>query len=142
MRVVFDTNTFISAVISPNGAPRRLLNEALKHRFSLYTSPILLAELLDVLERPKFSARLVKAHLTPAKIVHEIRNLAFLVIPQNVAKIILADPDDDHVLACAVVAQANMIVSGDQHLLALGEEFQDIQILNSADALRLIQSET
>lgn len=51
MRVVLDTNTLVSGVISANGPPRRLLNAAREQVFEWFTSPALLEELLDVLSR-------------------------------------------------------------------------------------------
>ena len=61
MRVVLDTNTLVSGVISPGGPPRRLLDELRAHVFELCSIATLLAELLDVLSREKFAARLTQA---------------------------------------------------------------------------------
>jgi len=66
---VLDTNTLVSAVISADGPPRRLLDAARTQAFDLCSSAVLLAELLDVLSREKFSARLTQADLTPLNIV-------------------------------------------------------------------------
>ena len=49
------------------------------------------------------------------------------------------DPDDDHVLACAVAAQADLIVSGDKHLHSLGGLYNNIRIALSADAVKIIE---
>ncbi|MEK7674855.1 MAG: hypothetical protein AAB676_03340 [Verrucomicrobiota bacterium] len=54
-------------------------------------------------------------------------------------KVIAADPDDDAVLECAVVGQAQYLISGDHHLLALGN-FQGVQIVKAAEFLAVIQS--
>jgi predicted nucleic acid-binding protein len=58
---------------------------------------------------------------------------------QDVPRVVIADPDDDHVIACAVAAQADMVVSGDQHLLSLGA-YRGIPILGTAQALQRIGS--
>ena len=63
--------------------------------------------------------------------------LATLVDPLPIPPTILADPDDDHVLACALAAQAELIVSGDRHLLELGV-FQGIEIITAAQSLERI----
>lgn len=97
-----------------------------------------MAELLDVLAREKFATRLSQANLAPINIVRELRRLAFIVAPINVPRVIIGDPDDDHVLACAVEAQADMIVSGDKHLLDLGGHYQGIRIVNASVAVQLI----
>ncbi len=60
--------------------------------------------------------------------------LATLVEPANVEPVIIADPDDDAVIACAVAAQAAMIVSGDSHLLDL-KSYQDIAIVQAVELL-------
>lgn len=138
MRIVLDTNTLISGVISPNGAPRQLLNAAKAQIFELCSSPVLMAELLDVLSREKFASRLTQAGLTPIDIVRELRRLAYMSAPINVPRVIANDPDDDHVLACAVAAQANLIVSGDKHLHSLGGQHQGIRIVSAAEAVQMI----
>ena len=58
MRVVLDTNTFASALLSIHGPPRRLLDAARAQVFELCSSPVLVAELLDVVSREKFAKRL------------------------------------------------------------------------------------
>jgi len=64
----------------------------------------------------------------------EMRDLAEMVRPVESLKVILGDPDDDRVLECAVAAGAEIIVSGDRHLLGLGI-FRDIRILSPTDFL-------
>lgn len=98
----------------------------------------LLAELLDVLSRGKFAARLAEAGLTPQGIVGELRRMAFLAAPRDVPRVIESDPDDDHVLACAVAGQADLIVSGDKHLHSLGGQYQGIPIVTPAEAVTRI----
>lgn len=138
VRIVLDTNTIISGLISPNGLPRQLLDQARSQQFDLCSSTVLMAELLDVLSREKFSSRLSQAEITPLEIVRELRRLAYICAPTNVPRVIANDPDDDHVLACAVTAQADLIVSGDKHLLGLGGQYQGIRILSAVEAMQLI----
>jgi predicted nucleic acid-binding protein len=59
------------------------------------------------------------------------------VTPAVVPKVVIDDPDDDQVLAAAAAAQAELIVSGDRHLLMLGS-YQGVRIVSPADALRLL----
>lgn len=138
MRVVLDTNTLVSGVISADGPPRRLLDGTRAQVFELCSSATLLAELLDVLTREKFAARLIKAGLTPQGIVMELRRMAYVVAPTQVPRVIAADADDDHVLACAVSAQAELIVSGDKHLHSLNGQYQGIRIVRPAEAIGII----
>ena len=96
MRVVLDTNTIISALLSSKGPPRRLLDDARTQVFGLCSSPVLIAELLEVLSRKKFASRFAQANLTPLGIVADIRRIAILAVPPNVPPVIVNDPDDDH----------------------------------------------
>lgn len=138
MRVVLDTNTLVSGVISPSGPPRRLLDGLRAQVFELCSSATLLAELLDVLSREKFAARLTQAGLTPQGIVAELRRLAYMAAPQEVPRVIEHDADDDHVLACALAGRADLIVSGDKHLHRLGGHYNGIPIVTAAQALQQI----
>jgi putative PIN family toxin of toxin-antitoxin system len=138
VRVVLDTNTLVSALLSSHGAPRRLLDSARAQVFELCSSPVLMAELLDVVSREKFASRLEQAGLAPLGIVAEIRRLATLSAPASVPRVIANDADDDHVLACALAANAELIVSGDKHLLGLGGQYQGIRILTPAQAVQMI----
>ncbi|MBL8514818.1 MAG: putative toxin-antitoxin system toxin component, PIN family [Betaproteobacteria bacterium] len=138
MRIVLDTNTLVSAVLSPTGPPRQLLNAAREASFVLYSSPILIAELLDVLTREKFAGHFAAARLTAWDVVKDIRRIATVVSPEDVPRVITDDPDDDHILACAVASRASLIVSGDKHLLSLGGAYQGIPIMRPTEAVRLL----
>ena len=139
MRFVLDTNLLVSGVIAA-GPPRRLVDGAKVGEFELCISETLLAELLDVLSRGKFTARLAQAGLTPQGIVVELRRLAYMAAPQEVPRVIANDADDDHVLACAVAGQADLIVSGDKHLHSLGGQYQNIPIVTAAPAVQQISA--
>lgn len=138
MRVVLDTNTLVSALLSPHGPPRRLLDDARMQVFDLCSSPVLIAELLDVVSREKFARRFAEAGLTPLGMVGEIRRLSTMAAPASVPRVVANDADDDHVLACALAGNADLIVSGDKHLLGLGGAYQGIRIVTPAEAVQLI----
>ena len=97
-----------------------------------------MAELADVVSREKFVRRLTQAGLAPMGIVGEIRRLATIAVPARVPRVVANDADDDHVLACALAAQADLIVSGDRHLLDLGGTYQGIRIATPAEAVQLV----
>jgi putative PIN family toxin of toxin-antitoxin system len=138
MRIVADTNTVLSGLLWP-GPPRRLFDLARERVITLYTSSTLLAELAEVIARDKFSHRVLAAGLSPAELVQDYERLAEIVEPQPLPVPICRDPDDDHVLACATAAQANLIVSRDKDLLDL-HEYEHIPILASADALQRLEA--
>ncbi len=133
MKVVPDTNTVVSGLLW-HGAPHELLLLAREGKITLYTSPALLAELRDVLSRPKFIVRLRKVGTTPRKISLEFAALAKLARPEAIVPVVPADPDDDVVLACAISASAQIITSGDSHLLAL-KSYLGIPIVTAREFL-------
>lgn len=139
MRIVLDTNLLVSGVISA-GLPRQLVDAAKAGVVELCTSETLLAELLDVLSRSKFAARLALAGLTPASIVDDLRRLAVVVSPTNVPRVVPTDPDDDHVLAAALAGSADLIASGDRRdLLPLGS-YEGIAIITAREAVSRLEA--
>ncbi len=136
MRVVLDTNVVISGLLW-HGTPRKLLDAARQHQIQLFTCHPLIEELDDVLSREKFAHRLALANVSRRTLITGYIALSILVEPAIISPVIEDDPDDDIVLACALAAQADVIVSGDQHLLRL-TSFQRIDILNAKDMLQTL----
>jgi predicted nucleic acid-binding protein len=91
--------------------------------------------------RDKFTRRIRNARLSAAGLVAGYQQLAVLADPDPLPAPIRRDSDDDHVLACALAAEAALIVSGDDDLLSLGR-FRDIPILAAREALEVIASGT
>ena len=134
MRIVADTNTVLSGLLW-QGTPRRLLDLARERKITLYTSMLLVAELAEVLARDKFAERLGAARVSAIELVQDYARLAETVTPEALpVPVIARDPDDDHVLACALCAKAQLIVSGDSHLLDL-KAYQGISIRAASVAL-------
>ena len=138
MKVLLDTNTVISGLLW-GGLPRRLMSLANTPNTTvrLYTSPILLLELERTLLKPKFAARLIAHGVTASQLVTRYEGICRIVSPASVPRIVRTDPDDDHVIAAALAAQVNLIVSGDRHLLEIARH-QDITIVTTAQALTFI----
>ena len=116
---VLDTNLTVSGAITPHGIPNRILRAYQRHAFTLLSSPELVAEIRDVLTRPKITERyradtaLVDALLAGLN-AGLVRPLALDALPVH-----CRDPKDDHVLACALGGQADYLVTGDADLLVL-----------------------
>ncbi len=133
MRLVLDTNCVISAFLW-GGTPYKIIEQAVEGKCELFTSGTLLVEIEDVLLRAKFAVRLIAAHTTVAQLLAEYTAQATVVHAPSIAPTITADPDDDAVLACALAAKADLIVSGDIHLLDL-KSYQQIPIVSPSVAL-------
>ena len=136
MRIVIDTNVIVSAFLW-GGTPRRLLDAVEAQHFELFTSRALITELEDVLAREKFAAQLRQTRFTSAFLLARYTQLAILITPAEVTVPELRDPKDIHVLACALAARSDAIVSGDDDLRTLGS-YQGILVLSPADCLRRI----
>jgi uncharacterized protein len=136
MRIVIDTNTAISGLLWP-GPPRRLIELTRTPAHVLCTSRVLLAELAEVIARPKFAQRLRAAGISASFLVQDFARLAEIVEPATLSEPVSRDPDDDVVLATALAAKADLIVSGDRDLLDLGSVWE-IRIVKTSDALLVL----
>lgn len=136
MRIVADTNTVASGLIW-QGPPRQIINAACAGTITLHTSITLLAELAEIIGRGKFIRPILRAGLSAADLVEDYQRLAVLVEPALLTAPVSRDPDDDHVLAAALGAEAQLIVSGDRDLLVL-ETLRNIPILPARQALEFI----
>lgn len=135
MRLVLDTNTVVSGLLW-DGPPSQIMTMAMVGKVSLFTSVVLLDEVLDVLQRPKLAQRLKKVDSSPKEICALYQQLVMVVAVPALPTPVCDDPDDDAVLACAVVAGAQAIVSGDNDLLRL-EHYAAIPILQAVDFLTI-----
>lgn len=137
MRLVLDTNVVFSALLW-RGTPYRLLEAIrLKSGIQLYSSAVLLEELEMVLARPSASKRLAAIDKNARAVLADYAAAIELVSPTRIPRVVLNDPDDDHVIAAALSARADLIVSGDADLLTLNS-YEGIAIVNAAEAIARI----
>jgi putative PIN family toxin of toxin-antitoxin system len=136
MRLVLDTNVVVSALLW-GGTPYRILQQAVDGEVELFTSPVLVAELREILARPHLAAKLAEQGTTADALTALYRDFTVAVSPLSVPRAVPDDPDDDHVIACALAAKADVIVSGDRHLLNL-REYQGVRIMIPAQVMQLL----
>jgi putative PIN family toxin of toxin-antitoxin system len=126
VRAVLDTNILISAFVFPGGAPETVYRGALAGRYELVTSPSLLAELGRVLgDKFGWEPSVAEAAVT------QVARVGTVVRPRERLAVIADDPADDRVLEAATEGGAEVIVSGDRHLLRLSE-WRGVEIVRAA----------
>jgi putative PIN family toxin of toxin-antitoxin system len=136
MRVVVDTNVFVSALISPRGTPAQLL--AHEFPFELVTSEEILTELNRVLHYDRIRKRYNLNEEIISGYLSTIREDSQVIEVTGQVTVIEKDPSDNKFLACALEAKADYIVSGDPHLTEL-ETFEGIPIVIPRAFLELLE---
>ncbi|MCU0502895.1 MAG: putative toxin-antitoxin system toxin component, PIN family [Anaerolineae bacterium] len=130
LRVVLDTNVFVSSLLVKVGVPAQALDAWRARRFVLVTSPAILAETRATLNYNRIRR---KYNLTDDDVEQLLALLQreALLVPgtADVTGAIAADPSDEKILACALDGRADLIVSGNLHLLDLGQ-YGGVSILN------------
>ena len=128
MKVVFDTNILVAALVFPGGRGEAALRRIVEEQDQLVISRPILDELLRILGR-KF-ARDAEELAHAAVFLSE---LGVLVRPRRRLRVVRDEPDN-RILECAVVGRAQAIVTGDKALLALGE-YDGVRIISLRDYL-------
>ena len=134
MRVVFDTNVFVSAFVIPGSQGERAFLLARSGRFDLHTSVAILTETARVLRR-KFG----QEEDDVKQALRQISRAAVISKPSSRLRVV-EDQADNRILECALDAQVDLVVTGYRHLLKL-RRFEGIPIVRLADFLRSFPDE-
>jgi len=141
LRVVLDTNVFVSSLLVKEGPAARVLDTWRARRYLLIASPELIAEIASTLRYPRIRRRyrITENHV---QALLDLLEADSVMVPgtADVSGSVPDDPDDEMVLACAVDGGADMIVSGDRHLLTLGE-FKGIEIASVRKFVERLQED-
>lgn len=135
LKVVFDTNIYVSAALFPGGLPEELLKIAFSGGFILGVSKDILEELSIVYLR--------KFHLSREAVNEQIKrilNNSELVEVIERVTVIKSDKSDNKILECAVAYKADILISGDSHLLEI-KKYKGIAILRPAELMNLYRDE-
>lgn len=132
MRVVFDTNIFISAFVIPGGNAEEAYLHAVRGTFELFSSVSILTETANTL-RTKFG-------WSDAKVQDLLRSISktATVLKTEPHLHVVRDEPDNRILECALLAEADIILTGDRHLLSL-ERYRDTSLVKLADFLELLK---
>jgi uncharacterized protein len=133
LRVVLDTNVLVSAIIS-DGKSRELLKKGIANQYSILISDPILRELTVVLKRPKFKV----SEDEVKNIILAIIRTAEVIMVKTKIKAVKEDPKDDMIIETAIDGGADIIVTGDSHLLSL-ETFRGINITTVEKLLATLQ---
>ena len=114
-----------------------MTEEEIQAEIDLYSSAELLAEFAEVLPREHTGRRLARNHRTAAEVLASYEALVEEILAASITPT-APDPDDDAVLACALAAQADLIVSGDRRLRNL-KHFHGMPILDRSSAVIQIE---
>ncbi|MFZ4656769.1 MAG: putative toxin-antitoxin system toxin component, PIN family [Caldilineaceae bacterium] len=136
IRIVIDTNIFVRYLIRPSAAIKELLEVRwLSDQVQVVTAPELVAELTEVLQRPK-----ILAYIQPqeAQVISEtIRRKAELLPPLGTVPPYTRDPKDDKFVACAIIGNAQYLVSVDEDILVL-QQVGSVQMVTPFTLLPLL----
>jgi putative PIN family toxin of toxin-antitoxin system len=137
LRAVLDANVYVAAYLSrnPRSPNKELFRRWRDSQFVLLVSKAVLKEVVE-----KFGKLGIDQRLTLDLVAHILANAEYVhVSEEDVKPIILADPDDDHVLACAVVGKANYLVTYDPHFDCLGSEYRGVKIVDGLHFLYVVR---
>ncbi len=140
LRVVLDTNVFVSSLLVKVGLQAQVVDAWRLRQYVLVTSRAIIAETRMTLTYP----RIRRKYFISDEDVDQLASLLehdTLLVPgaADVAGAIPADPSDEIILACAVDGRADLIVSGNLHLLELGQ-YRGIPIVNARQFLATLAS--
>jgi uncharacterized protein len=140
LRAVLDTNIFISSLINKNGAPARLVDLWREGSYILLSSPPIIKEIKAVLELPRIKTKYCLNDLDIQKLINLIEMDAILVPGiMDVGNAIPEDPSDSIFLSCALEGKADVIVSGDRHLLNL-KKYKGIPVILVNEFINLLKT--
>ncbi len=128
MKVVFDTNILVSALVFPGGRGEAALRRIIEEEDRLVISKPILDELLGILAR-KFSRNAEEL----AHVAVFLSDLALYVKPRRKLQVVKDEPDN-RILECALAGRAEAIVTGDRALLSVGE-YSGVRIISLRDYL-------
>lgn len=132
LRVVLDSDVYISAFLHSQGLPCLIWRRALARDYTLLVSPAIMTEVAGVLREKACwdDARLIRRLKLVAKV-------AEIIAPKISLQVVADDEPDNRILECAVAGKAHLVVSGDHHLTRL-KVFQGIGIIRPIDLIRIL----
>jgi len=137
---IFDTNVFISAFLSksPTSPAKELLTRWRHGEFILVVCQEQMDELLAKLLQFRISEHLIVSLIADIELLAE----SFHLDRRSIPRVILSDPDDDVMIACAVQARADFLVTNDRHFDILGGVHQHVRIVDTLHFLWAVRGDS
>ena len=137
LRVVLDTNVIIAALrsVNPYSPTVELLDRWAGNEYTLLYSDDLLAEYSEKLSKRSAPPALVGEFLSQV-----IQRAEYILVADRQIVAATVDPDDDRVLACAVVGKATHLVTYDPHLMAIGPSFRKVRVISVLEFLTQLRA--
>ena len=139
LRAVFDTNVFVSALLSrnPTSPTQELMDRWHNDEFTMLVCDALIDEVIE---------KLTERQINQEDILELIALFDHLaewvdVLPEAVTPVVQADPDDDVILACAVLGEADYLVTYDPHFDPLGGEYKGVKITKALPFLWAVRGD-
>ena len=140
LKIVVDTNLIVSAVITSHGNPAKILGLFRKNLIEIVISEEIAAEIQKVLNYPKIKKRHGWSSEETKRFVKGIKEFCIVVVPKTQPEIIVTkDASDDKFLDCALAGEVDYIVTGDKHLLNLGQ-YSGIPIITPEQLLKIYKT--
>lgn len=137
IRIVLDTNLFVSAILKPGSNPDLILHLVKDEKVLLLMSDSICHEISRVLDYPKIRKRLTISDEELKSFMQLLNAVAIMTPDTLVLPLLEADPDDTKYLVCAVEGRADFIISGDHHLTDL-VMYRGIRIVTPADFIQIL----
>lgn len=131
LKIVFDSNVYLSAVLS-GGNPGEILNLAKEKKIQIFLSEYIIGEITRILKE-----KLHWQDFDIRNVLDDIKEVSTLVFPTDRVDIIKLHQEDNRILECGLVANADYLISGDKkHILPL-KKFQGIKIVSPKEFLEI-----
>ena len=139
MRAVLDANIYVSALISDKGNPARIVSKWLNGDFDTLISRPIVDEILRVTAYERIQRKYAKVRENRLEFAELISEQGIWVVPTEKLVVVPADESDNRYVECAVTGSADYLVTGDEHLLILGE-YQGIVVIKPAAFIALLET--
>ena len=138
LKVVIDTNVFISATLTPRGNPAKVLKAWQEGKIDLVISPQILKEIKKVIFRPRIKKLSSWTDKKRDELIQDLAKIAILTPGSLKLKVVAEDPYDDKFVVAAVEGKANYIVTGDEHLRKL-RSCKGIKVVSPAEFVKILR---